>query len=106
MIGEKLADAVTQLVANRRPGRRHIEVANVVCHKTGARAEKRDVAATLFHQAQLVLLNRLTQFIVADFEVSHLGHDSRILDARNLLVSPGLQRWWGGGVVTVAVDDE
>ena len=106
MIRKQLADAVTQLIANRRPGRRHIEVANVVRHKAGARAEQRQVAAPLFHQAQLIEFYRLAQFIVADFQVTDFGHHGRVFDARNLLVAPNFQRYGGGGVVAVAVNDE
>ena len=106
VVREKLADAVAQLVANGRPGRRHIEVANVVRHEAGARAEDGQVTATLFHQTQLICFNRLAQLVVADFQIADLWHDSRVFDASDLLVAPDFQRLGGGGVVAMAVDDE
>ena len=39
VVGEQLAHAVAQLVADRSPGGRDIEVANVVGHEAGTRAE-------------------------------------------------------------------
>ena len=78
----------------------------MVRHKAGTRAEQRQVAAALVHQAQLVLFYRLAQLVIADFQVTDLGHHGGVFDTRNLLVAPYLQRLGGGGVVTVTVDDE
>ena len=69
VLGEQLRHAKTQLIANGRPSGRHIEVANVVGHETGARAEDGDVRAALFHQTQLIGLDGFAQFVVADFQV-------------------------------------
>ena len=106
MIGEKLRHAEAQFVANRSPGGRDVEVANVVGHEAGAGAEDGDVRPALFHLGQLVGLNRLAQFVVADFQLGHFGHGRRVFDACNLLVAPVFQRLGGGGVVAVHVNDQ
>jgi hypothetical protein len=64
VVGEQLADAKAQLVANGGPGAAHLKVANVVGHEAGARAEDGDVRAALFHQAQLVGFNGFAQLVV------------------------------------------
>jgi hypothetical protein len=78
----------------------------VVRHEAGAGAEDGDVRAALFHLGQLVGLNALAQFVVADLQFGHFGHGRRIFDACNLLVAPLFQRLGGGGVVAVHVDDQ
>ncbi len=83
-----------------------MKIANVVRHEAGAWAEQSDVAAALFHQAQLVGFNRFAQFVVADFQVAHFGHAGRVFDARDLFVAPFFQRFGCSGVVAVAVDDQ
>ena len=106
VIRKQLAHAVAKFVANRGPGAGHIEVANVMRHEAGARAEHGQVAAALFHLRQLVGLDGLAQFVIADLEVSHFGHQGRVLDAGNLFVAPVLERLGRGGVVTVDVNDQ
>jgi len=106
VLGEQRGDAVAQLVADGGPAAGHIEVANVVGHEARARAEQRDVAAALLHQPELVGLDGLAQFVVADVQVCHFGHGRWILDAGDLRIAPVLQRLGGRGVVAVAVDDE
>jgi hypothetical protein len=69
LIGEKLADAEAQLVADRRPGAADLEVADVVGHEAGARAEDREVGAALLHQLELVGLDGLADLVVADLQV-------------------------------------
>ena len=105
VVGEELGHAETELVADRRPGRRHIEIANVVRHEAGAGAENRQVAATLAHELELVQLNRLAQFVIADDQFGHFGHAGGVFDAGDLAIPPVFQRFGGGGVVAVAVDD-
>ena len=73
VVWEQLAHAVAQLVADGSPCGRHIEVANVVSHETGPGAEQSKVRAALFHEPELIGFNRLTQFVIADFEVSNFG---------------------------------
>ena len=106
VVGEELGHAKAKLVADRRPSGRHIEVTNVVRHEAGARAENRQIAASLAHELELVQLNRLAQFVVADDQFRHLGHAGGVFDARDLAIPPVFQRFRGGGVVAVAVDDE
>ena len=105
VVREQLADAVAQLVADGGPGGRNIEVANVVRHEAGARGKQRQVAAALLHQAQLVRDDGLAQLVVADFQVGDARHGGRVLDAGNLRVAPGFQRFGRRGVVAVAIDD-
>jgi hypothetical protein len=106
VVGKKLCHAEAEFVTNRRPGRRHVEIANVVRHEAGAGAENRQIATALAHEFELVQLNRLAQFVVADDQFRHLGHAGRVFDAGDLAVTPVLQRFGRGGVVAVAVDDE
>jgi hypothetical protein len=62
--------------------------------------------AALGHQAQLVGSDGLAQFVVADSsESAALGMTLRVFDTGNLLVAPVFERFGGGGVVSVAVDD-
>ena len=105
IVGKELTHPVAQLVADRGPGRRHLEVADVVGHETGARREQRDVAAALLHQPQLVGLDRFAQLVVADLQVGRARHHARVLDACDLLVAPRFQRLGRRGVVAVAIDD-
>jgi hypothetical protein len=58
---------------------RHLEVADVVGHEAGARAEDGEVAAALAHLGQLVQLDGLAQFVVADLQVGRLGHLGGVL---------------------------
>ena len=78
----------------------------MVRHEAGAGAENRQIAATLAHKFELVQLNRLTQFVVADDQFGHLGHAGGVFDAGDLAIPPVFQRFRGGGVVAVAVDDQ
>ena len=88
MIWKQLAHAVAQLVANSSPCGRHIEIANVVCHETGAGAEQGQVRSALFHQSQLIGLNRFAQLVVADFEVGNFRAELRRIQIGNLCVAP------------------
>jgi hypothetical protein len=105
VLGEKLAHTKHQLVADRRPARRNLKVADVVGHEARARRKQRQVAAALAHQLELIGLDRLAQLVVADLEVRGWGLLGRILDAGDLLVAPVFQRLGRGGEVAVAVDD-
>ena len=62
--------------------------------------------AAFAQQAELVLLQRLADLVVADLQVSDLGRGRRVLDAGDLLVAPVLQRLGRGGVMPVYIDDE
>jgi hypothetical protein len=75
-------------------------------HETGARAEQCDVRASLFHQAQLIGFNRLTQLIVTDFEVRHFRSKFWRVQVCNLRISPVFQSLGCCGVVTMAIDDQ
>ena len=66
VVGEEFGHAKAELVADRRPRRRDVEVANVVRHEAGAGAENRQIAAALAHEFELVQLDRLAQLVVAD----------------------------------------
>jgi hypothetical protein len=106
MVRKQLPHAVAQLIANRRPCRRDVEVTDVVRHEAGAGTEDGDVRAALFHLGQLVELNAFAQFVVADLELGHFGHGSRVFDARDLFVAPVFQRLGRRGVVAVHVNDQ
>ena len=66
VVGEQPAHAVAELVADRGPGRRHLEVADVVGHEARARAEDREVRAARLHLLELVGLDRLADLVVGD----------------------------------------
>ena len=105
VIGDQLADPPAQLVADRSPSRRNLEVTDVMSHEARARAEDREIAAALLHQLELVVDDRFAQFVVADLQLVGLWPDRRILDARDLPVAPILERLGSRGVVAVYVDD-
>ena len=105
MVGKQLGDAEAELVADRGPGRTDGEIADVMGHEAGARAEDRQVAAALLHQAQLVRLDQLAKFVVADCQFRDLGRLGGIRDAGDLPVAPRLQRLGSGRVMPVAIDD-
>ena len=105
VIGKELRHPIAELVADRRPCRRHVEVADVMRHEARARTEDREVAAPLVHQLQLVHLDRFAELVVADRQLGGLRHFSRIPDAGDLPVAPDFQRLRCGRVMTVTVDD-
>ena len=102
VVGEQLADAEAQLVADRGPGRGDVEVADVMRHEAGARAEEREVAAALLHQLQLVVSMDSRSSSSLIFRSLTLASGGRILDAGDLPVAPVLQRLRRRGVVAVA----
>ena len=106
VIREQPTHAIAQLVANTGPRCAGVEVANVVGHKTGARAEDGEVGAALAHQAKLIGLDRFAQLVVADFQVSDFGTQFGRVEVGDLCIAPVLQRFGGGGVVAVAIDDQ
>ena len=106
VVREELGNAVAQLVADRRPGAADLEVANVMGHEAGPRAEDRQVTAALAHELKLVGFNRFAQFVVADHQFRHFGHAGGVFDTGDLAIPPIFQRLGCGGVVAVAVDDE
>jgi hypothetical protein len=57
------------------------------------------------HQAQLVALDRLAQFVVADLQVGPAAGAAPGPGCRRSAVAPVLQRLGRRGVVAVAVDD-
>src|SRR5689334_19156355 len=69
MIGKEPVDAVAQLVADRSPRARDLEIADVMRHEAGARTEYRDVQPALTHLSQLVALDRFAQLVVADTQL-------------------------------------
>src|SRR5579863_2155156 len=105
IVGEQLADAPAQLVANRSPRRRHLEVADVMGHEACARAEDGQIAAALLHLPELVVDDGLAQLVVADLQLARLGSGGGILDARDLPVAPILEGLGRCGVVAVHIDD-
>ena len=69
--------AKAQLVADGRPRARDLEVADVVRHEAGARAEDREVGAALLHQLELIGLDRLAQLVVSDHQTFNPGFRRR-----------------------------
>ena len=67
--GKSCRDPIAELVADRGPLRGDREVADVMGHEAGARAEDGQIAAPLPHQPELVALDRLAQFVVADLQL-------------------------------------
>src|ERR1700761_5189675 len=74
-------------------------------HKACAWTEDRQVAASLLHSGQLVADDAFPQFVVADLKLTDPRHRAGVLDPGYLPAAPGLQCFWGGGVVAVDVDD-
>ena len=105
MVGKELRDAEAELVADRGPGRAYGEIADVMGHEAGARAEDGQIASALLHEAQLVRLDQLAKLVVADLELRDLGRLGGILDAGDLPVAPRLEGFGSGRVVPVAIDD-
>ena len=105
IVRQQGGDAVNQLVADRRPGRGHLEVADVVGHEARARRKDGEVRATLLHLAQLVFLDGFPQLVVANLQLRNLRHGGGIVDRGDLAIAPILQRLGRGGVVAVTVDD-
>ena len=104
--GNSRLDAVAQLVADRGPGRRHLEVADVVGHEARARAEDRQVAsrARFISASWLVsIVSRSSSSLIVSSATRGLADGS--VDAGDLPVAPGLQRLGRGRVVAVEVDD-
>src|SRR6476659_9756289 len=105
MIGEKRADSIAELVADRGPRAGSLEVADVMGHETGPRAEDRQVQSALPHQSKLVALDRFAQLVVADAKLGCVRLPCRILDAFDLAVSPRFEGLRRGRVVAVNIDD-
>ena len=78
----------------------------MVRHEAGAGAENCQITAALAHEFELVQLDGFAQLVVADDQFRHFGHAGWVFDASDLAVTPVFQRFRGGGVVAVAVDDE
>ena len=104
--GNSCADAEAQLVADRRPGAADLEVADVVRHEAGARAEDRQVAAALAHLGAAGWsrsISRSSSSLI--FRSAAFGIGAGSLMPAICAVAPGLQRLGRGGVVAVDVDD-
>jgi hypothetical protein len=92
VVREQLADAVAQLVADGRPGGGRVEVADVVGHEAGARAEDGEVGAALLHQAQLVAFDGVAQLVVGDLQLGGFGAQRRGGEVVDLAFAPVFQR--------------
>src|SRR5205823_13347943 len=92
VVREESADAVAQLVADRSPCARHLEVTDVMRHEARARTEDRKIESSPAHDAELVRLDRFAQLVVADAELGRLRHLGGIRDTGNLAVAPRLER--------------
>ena len=57
--GNSWLTRAAQLVADRGPGRGYVEVADVVRHEAGARAEDGEIAAALLHLLELVVVDAI-----------------------------------------------
>jgi hypothetical protein len=102
--GEKIDHALDQVVAAPRPGLADRLVTDVVSHGRGARREDRHVSATLADQAQLVVLDRLTDLVIADVGIGRINVASG-LEGRGLGLTPSVVSARRGRIVAVAVDD-
>src|SRR5437016_13782940 len=74
-------------------------------HEARAWAEDGEIKATLAHEAQLVVLDRFAQLVVADAQLGRMRHFRGIRDAGDLPVAPRLERLGRGRVMAVDVDD-
>jgi hypothetical protein len=99
VVGEQLRHAVAEFVADGGPGGRDLEVANVVRHETGTRAEDGEVAATLafISLSWLVSMDSRSSSSLI-FRSAALGHAGRVLDAGDLRVAPGFSSALGAVV--------
>ena len=75
-------------------------------HEACARTEQGQIRSALFHQTQLIGLNGLAQFVVADFEVGHFRTKLRCIEIGNLRHSPGFQSFRGCGEVAMTINDQ
>ena len=77
MPGKQPRDPIAQFIADRRPFGRDLEVADVMGHEAGARAEDREIAAALLHQPQLIVLDQFPKLVVANLQVGDCAASSR-----------------------------
>src|SRR5580698_6006950 len=96
---------MNQVVADTRPLRTHGLVADVMCHRRGARRKDRQIGATLALQFQLRLLQTLAQLIVADARSGYRRSIACLLESLDLRVAKPLQLPRRGRVVPVTIDD-
>src|SRR5204863_9736456 len=80
------ADAMDHVVHGARPVSARRLVADVMRHAARARREERQVHAPLTLDAKLVLLDRLADLVVADFEVGRERAPFR--ERRDLALAP------------------
>jgi hypothetical protein len=78
----------------------------VVAHAAGTRREHRQVGAALALDAQLCAFDAVTDFIIADDQRVFRRTEPGVFQAVDLLLAEGLERFGGGGVVSVTVDDQ
>ncbi len=92
------------VIVDPGPGLRYLLVANVVRHGRCFGREYRHVRAALSERAQLIVLDRLADFVVTNRR-EFSRRLSRIVEVRDLRVTIRLQLRRGRGVVAVAIDD-
>ena len=102
----QLADPRAEVVAQARPGLADREVADVMGHERGARAEDRHVAPPLVHELELVRFDRLADVVIADLQGCRVRRLIPALRERDLEVAPRAQLRRSGRVVAVDVDDQ
>src|ERR1700746_1385019 len=74
-------------------------------HEAGTRAEDGQIAAALLHLLELIVDDRLAQFVIANLQVTGFWLGGRILDARNFPISPILPSLRRRRVMAMYVDD-
>lgn len=92
MVRKKLSDAMAQFVADRRPGRAGVEVADVMGHEAGARRKNGEIQVAFLHLGQLVGPDAFAQFVVADVQVAGARPFGRITQRRHPPVAPVFER--------------
>ena len=101
----KRAHAVDQVVADARPLRADVRVADMMRHAGGARREDRNVGAALALEFELRAFEAGADLVVADAEVERLRPQRLVLDAGDLLVAEGGKLLRRRCVMSVAIDD-
>ena len=102
--GQQGADAVDEVVGNRRPLKADRLGADVMRHAAGARREDREIAAAFLLELEL-RLDALDQHFVADPEIGRGGLAGGIGQPSELLVAEQLERLRLGRVMAVDIDD-
>ena len=105
MIRVELADAIDQFIVVARPDDIGILVAHMVVHRDRFRRENRHIDATLFHDAQLIVVDAVTDFVIGDGRRGRRRRLTCFLKLGDLVGAKLSDLGRGGRKVTVAIDN-